>query len=112
MMKNRRFFHAWVFLFFLALPASAGTRTGGSSFAWDSFLQNLQSNVVTTIAGFFAVVALVAAAMAHRSGDSEATIKRVLLALFLGGVALGAEVLVDDIAADFGATLPVTEASP
>lgn len=88
-----------------ALPASAGTRTGGTSFAWDSFLQNLQSNFVTTIAGFFAVVALVAAAMAHRSGDSESTIKRIILALFLGGIALGAEVLVDDIAADFGATL-------
>jgi len=108
-MKNR-----WILLrslalgFLIAFPASAGTRTGGSTFAWDSFLQNLQSNFVTSIAGFFAVIALVAAAMAHRSGDSESTIKRIILALFLGGIALGAEVLVDDIAADFGAILEET----
>ena len=108
-MKDRWIlFHALVVSFLIALPASAGTRTGGSSFAWDSFLQNLQSNFVTSIAGFFAVIALVAAAMAHRSGDSESTIKRIILALFLGGIALGAEVLVDDIAADFGATLVET----
>ena len=61
---------------------------------------------MTTIAGFFAVVMLIAPAMAHRSGDSEQTVKRLILALFLGGVALGAEVLVDDIASDFGAVLP------
>lgn len=87
-------------------PVFAGTRSGGSVFAWNAFLQRLQSNFVTTIAGFFAVAALVGAAIAHRSGDSEATIKRVILALFLGGIALGAEVLVDDIAADFGAIVP------
>jgi type IV secretory pathway VirB2 component (pilin) len=87
-------------------PVFAGTRTGGANFAWNAFLERLQSNFVTTIAGFFAVVALIGAAMAHRSGDSEATIKRVILALFLGGIALGAEVLVDDIASDFGAILP------
>ena len=95
----------FVLSFLVAVPVSAGTRTGGSSFAWDNFLQNLSSNFVTTIAGAFAVVALVAAAMSHRSGDSESTVKRVILALFLGGIALGAEVLVDDIAADFGATV-------
>lgn len=99
---------SFVLSFLVAVPASAGTRTGGSTFAWDSFLQNLQSNFVTSIAGFFAVVALIAAAMAHRSGDSESTIKRVILALFLGGIALGAEVLVDDIAADFGAVVMET----
>lgn len=108
-MKNRWVLaRSFALSFLIALPASAGTRTGGSTFAWDTFLQNLQSNVVTTVAGFFAVVALVAAAMAHRSGDSESTVKRVLLALFLGGVALGAEVLVDDIAADFGAVVAGT----
>ncbi len=104
--KIRHLALSLVTLFLVAPAAYAGSVSGGSSFAWDSILTRLRDNFVTTIAGSAAVIFLVGAVLSHRGGDSEATGKRLLGALIFGGIAIGAKVIVQDVASSFGAVLP------
>ena len=106
---KRRLHHLSLSLITLLLTAPAafaGSTSGGATFAWDNLLTRLRDNFVTTVAGAAAVIFLVGALLAHRGGDSEATGKRFVGALIFGGLALGARVLVEDVASSFGAILP------
>jgi type IV secretory pathway VirB2 component (pilin) len=84
-----------------ALAASEG----GHGFVWDGILESLASNFVGLVAFAVGILALVVAALHWAFGDADRAGRKLGTAIVAVAIAVGAGLLIDQIAAVSGAVL-------
>jgi type IV secretory pathway VirB2 component (pilin) len=89
---------------FLATDVFAAA-DGGESFVWDGILNALASNFVGVVAFAVGVLALVIAGLHWAFGDSDRAGRKVGVAVVAVAIALGAGILIEQIASVSGAVL-------
>lgn len=91
--------------FLMTTDALAVNAEGGEGFVWDGLLNALASNFVGVVAFAVGILALVVAALHWAFGDADRAGRKLGTAMVAVAIALGASILLNQIAEVSGAVL-------